>query len=496
MPCRTRAPQRGRSRPARALPASAIALALLLGGCGAAGPDYVRPDTAAPAAWHTEPGWQPGQPRDSELKGDWWTLFGDPELNRLATLALAHNNTLALAQSRLDQARAQTAQVRSALTPHLGLQAGTSRFQTSADRPLASYSSPNSSVVQSDFNAGLAASYEVDLAGRVHRQLESARASEAQSGADFENTRLVLLAQLAGSYFSLRALDAESAVVQQLLDAQQKALNLVKKRHQLGAGSALDVARQESQVGASEAQLQALHDSRARQEHAIATLSGQAAPGFALAVDTTLAAPPALPLLAPASLLERRPDVASAERAMAASNAQIGIASSAWYPQLTLAGFYGGDTNTLSNLFSAPSVLWSLGVGATQSLFDAGYTRAAVDTAQAAYAQAAANYRQAVLVAFQDVQDSLSSQAALQAEAKSLEQASRSAAQAQSLAEKLYQGGATSQQDYLLAQQSRLDYQRLLVQNQGQQLLNSVQLIKALGGGWQPQAAEPAHAPQ
>ena len=141
-------------------------------------------------------------------------------------------------------------------------------------------------------------------------------------------------------------------------------------------------------------------------------------------------------------------------------------------------------------------MLWSLGVGATQSLFDAGYTRAAVDTAQAAYAQAAANYRQAVLVAFQDVQDSLSSQAALQAEAKSLEQASRSAAQAQSLAEKLYHGGATSQQDYLLAQQSRLDYQRLLVQNQGQQLLNSVQLIKALGGGWQPQAAEPAHAPQ
>ena len=478
---------RSRVPGARALPSVGLVLAILLGGCGAVGPDYVRPDSAVPTNWHTEPGWQPGQPRDSALKGDWWTLFGDAQLNALAARALARNNTLAVAQSHLEQSRAQTAQVSSALTPHVSLQAGTSRFQSSADRPLAAYNAPNSSVVQSDFNAGLAASYEVDLSGRVRRQLENARASEAQSGADFENTRLVLMAQLASSYFSLRELDAETAVVQQTLQAQRATLAFVNNRHALGNASALDVDQQQGVVYGSEAQLQTLHDARARFEHAIATLTGEAAPGFSLVVDPTLPAPPALPLLQPASLLERRPDVASAERAMAATNAQIGMAASAAYPTLMLNSFYGNDTNTLASLFDAPSILWSLGVGATQTLFDAGYTKAAVKAAEANYAQAGANYRQAVLVAFQEVQDSLSTQAALQSAATSLRRAMDSAAHAQSLSVARYEAGATNVLERLQAEQTLLGFQRQWVQNQVQQLLAAVQLIKAMGGGWTPE---------
>ena len=462
-----------------------LAATAFLAGCGAVGPDYVRPKMGAPVDWKTEPGWQSGQPRDSELKGDWWTLFDDAGLNRLAAQALAHNNTLALAQSRLDQARAQTAQANSALLPHLALQGGTSRFQTSANRPLAAYGTPNSAVVQSDFNVGLAASYEVDLSGRVRRLVENARASEAQSGADFENTRLVLMAQLATSYFSLRELDAESQVVQKILDAQRKTLAFVVNRHELGNASALDVDQQQSLVYGTETQLQTLQDSRARFEHAIATLTGQAAPEFTLAVDGQMAKVPALPLTQPASLMERRPDVASAERAMAAAKAQIGIAASAWYPTLMLNSFYGNDTNTLSSLLDAPSVLWSLGVSATQTLFDAGHTRAAVDAAKAGYEQAAANYRQTVLIAFQDVQDSLTTEASLQSSARSLEHASDSAAHALSLSQARYQGGAANLLELLVAEQTQLGYQRQAVQNRGQQLLASVQLVKALGGGWQ-----------
>jgi len=481
---------RGASRrpAAWALHSGGLALALALTGCGAVGPDYARPDTPVPANWHTEPGWQQGQPRDSERKGDWWTVFGDAQLNALATRALARNNTLAAAQSRLDQARAQTAQVSSALLPHVSLQAGSARFQTSADRPLAAYNTPNASVVQSDFNAGLAASYEVDLSGRVHRELENARASEAQSGADFENTRLVLMAQLASNYFSLRELDAETAVVQKILDVQRQTLEFFNNRHALGNASALDVDQQQSVVAGSEAQLQTLIDARARFEHAIATLTGDAAPGFSLAAEPTLPTAPALPLLQPASLLERRPDIASAERAMAATNAQIGIAASAGYPTLMLSSLYGNDTNTLSNLFSLPSLLWSLGVGATQTLFDAGYTSAAVNAAKASYAQATANYRQAVLVAFQDVQDRLSTQAALQSAAASLNRAVQSSAHAQSLSEVRYQAGAANVLERLQAEQTLLGFERQRVQNQGQQLLTTVQLIKAMGGGWKPEA--------
>ncbi|MDD0811588.1 efflux transporter outer membrane subunit [Curvibacter sp. RS43] len=464
---------------------------LLLAGCSAVGPDYQRPAVTTPAQWQTEPGWQNGQPRDTEPKGSWWTLYGDSQLNALMDLAQRQNNTLALAQSRLEQARAQTNSALGALLPRVGLQGGTSRYQTSANRPVTSYTSTNSSVQQNDYNLALTVSYEVDLSGRVRRQLEGARASEAQSQSDLENTRLLLGAQLASSYLALRGLDAEIEVLQQTLRAQRKTLDFVNARHELGSASGIDVGQQQGLLSGTEAQLQSLHDARARFEHALATLTGQPAPNFRLSASSQLPTPPQVALGQPADLLERRPDIASAERAMAAANAQIGIASSGYYPSLTLSSLYGDDSGSLAKLFSGPSLLWSLGLSATQTLFDGGRTTAAVNVAKASHQQASANYRQAVLVAFQEVQDGLSTQAALRQSSRALQQAVASAEKVLSLSQARYQAGASSLLEVVLAQQTLLGYQRQEVQNRSQQLLTSVQLVKALGGGWQ---AEPGTA--
>ncbi|MDD0839922.1 efflux transporter outer membrane subunit [Curvibacter sp. HBC61] len=471
---------------------------LLLTGCSAVGPDYQRPSVATPAQWQTEPGWQSGQPRDTEAKGDWWTVYGDPQLNALMALALTQNNTLALAQSRLDQARAQTNAALGARLPRVGLQGATSRYQTSANRPLTSYTSTNSSVQQNDYNLALTVSYEVDLAGRVRRQLEGVRASEAQSQADFENTRLLLGAQLASSYLALRGLDAEIEVLQQTLRAQRKTLDFVTARHELGSASGIDLGQQQGLLAGTEAQLQSLRDTRARFEHALATLTGQPAPSFKLPPSSALPPPPLVALGQPADLLERRPDIASAERAMAAANAQIGVASSAYFPSLTLSSLYGNDSGRLAQLFTGPSLLWSLGLSATQTLFDGGRTQAAVNVAQASHQQASAQYRQVVLVAFQEVQDGLSTQAALRESSRALQQAVAAAEKVLSLSQARYQAGASSLLEVVLAQQTLLGYQRQEVQNRSQQLLTSVQLIKALGGGWQvePGTALAAQTPR
>ncbi|MBV8620534.1 MAG: efflux transporter outer membrane subunit [Curvibacter sp.] len=462
-----------------------LASLLALTACGTVGPDYQRPSVETPAQWKTEPGWQPAHPRDAELKGRWWRIFDDARLDRLEEAALTHSPTLAQAQARLDQARAQTAIAQSALVPHVALQGGSSRFQTSQDRPLASYSTPNSSVQQNDYNAALSVSYEIDLSGRIRRQLENARAGEAQSGADFENTRLLLCAQLALSYFSLRELDAELALLDETRQAQAQALDVVQARHELGQASALDAHQQESLLAAIDAQTATLRDQRGRFEHALATLTGVAAPDFALGTTTgPLPSPPAVAAGHPADLLERRPDIAGAERAMAAANAQIGIARSAYYPTLNLGLLYGNDSNSLPNLFVGPSTLWSLGLSATQTLFDAGRNEAGVRMAQAGYRQAEANYRQTVLTAFQEVQDGLSTGDALRQAAGALQAGVQSADQAEALTRLRYQAGAGNRLELAQSQLNRLAYQRQVLQNQGQQLLNAVQLVKALGGGW------------
>jgi len=458
--------------------------ALMLAGC-AAGPSYQRPNAPLAGNWDTEPGWQAGSPRDGDLKGAWWQIYRDDILSALEERALQSGQSLRIAQARVDQARAQADVANSAFFPRLGLQGGAARNHTSAERPQSSYGVPASSVTQNDFNGSFVVSYEPDLFGRVRSQARAAAAGAEQVQADFENTRLILTAELAADYFALREVDTEIDILRRTLAAQQNGLDFIRARYELGAGLALDLKQQQARVAATQTQLTLLADQRSRYVHAIATLVGTPAPGFSLAAEATMSTIPAIPLVAPSTLLERRPDIAAAERAMAASNVQIGVARSAYFPALQLTAQYGSDANQWGRLFTAPSMLWALGIGATQTLFDAGRTRANVAIAEAGYQQAVASYRQTVLVAMQEVQDGLDGTANLQQAMTSAKIATDNAAEVLALTNERYAAGIATHFEVVLAEETFLGYQRQYAQQHGQQLLNSVRLIKALGGGWQ-----------
>jgi NodT family efflux transporter outer membrane factor (OMF) lipoprotein len=469
--------------------ASAPILLAVMTLCGCAvGPDYQRPDAPLAQHWKTDAGWLAGQPRDAELKGAWWEIFGDAELNRLQQQALQSGQTILIAQARVVQARAQANVADSAYFPQIGVEAGAARSRSSADRPLSNPNTRNVSIIQNDFTGSFTVDYEADLFGRVRRQAESAHAGAEQAQADFENTRLVLTTELAADYFALRETDAEIDLLRQTLDAQDKALDYVRARHDLGAASGLDLNQQQGLTAATETQLTLLQNQRAGYQNAIAALVGVPAPDFALAFDPKMAAAPAIPLTTPSTLLERRPDIAAAERGMAAANAQIGLAQSAYYPSLGLSAAYGSESNRLSNLFSAPALLWSVGVSAAQTLFDGGRISANVDFAKAGYQESVANYRQTVLNAFQEVQDGLNGEAALTRAGKSAKVAADSAENSLGLSVDRYRSGVATNLEVVVAEQTFLGYRRQEVQLQGQRLLNAVKLIKALGGGWHTDA--------
>ncbi|HWT70776.1 MAG TPA: efflux transporter outer membrane subunit [Oxalicibacterium sp.] len=470
-----------RVRPAPLL--LALSAAFALGGC-AVGPDYQRPDAPVARSWKTDPGWQAGLPRDAELKGAWWEIFGDAELNRLQQQALKDGQTMIIAQARVEQARAQANVAHSGFFPQIGAQLGASRGRSSAERPLSSPDSHNVSIIQSDFNGSFTVDYEADLFGRVRRQAESAQAGAQQAQADLENTRLILTAELAADYFALRETDAEIDLLRQTLGAQNKGLDYIRARHDLGAASGLDLNQQQGLTAATETQLTLLENQRAAYPNAIAALVGVPAPDFTLAFDSQMAAVPAIPLTTPSTLLQRRPDIAAAERAMAAANAQIGLAKSAYFPALGLSAAYGSDANRLANLFSAPALLWSVGASAAQTLFDGGRISADIDFAKAGYQESVANYRQTVLNAFQEVQDGLNGDAALLRAGKSAKIAADSAENSLGLSVDRYRSGVASNLEVVVAEQTFLGYRRQQVQLQGQRLLNAVKLIKALGGGW------------
>ena len=306
-----------------------------------------------------------------------------------------------------------------------------------------------------------------------------------QSTAELENVRLLITADLASAYFNLRALDVELDVLSRSIGVQRRALKLVNDRHDLGAASGLDVAQQQALLDSTLTQLDLLRRQRAVFEHALATLTGTAAPAFSLPPELKIPAPPAIPLRVPSDVLERRPDVAAAERAMAAANAQIGIASAAFFPSVTLAGAYGFESRTLSALFDSPSLIWSLGVSLLQPLFDAGRIQANVDFSTAGYAATVANYRRVVLTAMQEVQDGITGLAALESASAQVAKAIASATRALDLATARYEGGIAAYLEVIVAQQALLNNERLSAQLQGQRLLTSVFLVKALGGDWQ-----------
>ena len=468
--------------------AHAAALAALTAGC-AVGPDYHRPSAEVPPSWRPEAPWHEAAPDDAALKGDWWELFHDPQLNPLVEKAMTGNQNLRVAAARLQQSQAELTIARSALFPAVALSASASRGKDSANRPLAAYAVPNQSTVQNDFRLGPSVNYELDLFGRVRREVEGARATAQQAEADFENARLVLLATLVSDYFSLREADAEMEVVRRSLDLQQDALKFVSSRHDLGFATGLDLAQQEALLDSSATQLELLQNQRNQLEHAIATLVGTAAPSFVLAASAQTPPLPAPPVGLPSDLLQRRPDVASAERAMAAANARIGVARAAYFPSIDLApGFgvpsLGWESNALASLFTAPSRLWSFGLSASQTLFDAGKTRANVRFADADYTAAVATYRQTVLTAMEEVENGITGLASLERAEVQAGASVRSAQRAFDIATDRYKGGVATYLDVITAQQTLLTNQRQAVQIQGQQFATAVFLVKALGGGW------------
>jgi NodT family efflux transporter outer membrane factor (OMF) lipoprotein len=467
---------------------AAVLAAALAAGC-AVGPDYHKPQTEVPPAWQPEAPWHEAAPNDAALKGEWWQLFQDGALNALVERALAGNQDLRVAALRLEQAQDQVTVARSALYPLVGLSAAAARGKTSANRPLSQYGTSSQATVQNDFVVGTTVNYEADLFGRVRRDVEGARASAQQAEADFENTRLVLTALLGTDYFALRELDAEIAVVRHSLDLQRDALGFISSRHDLGFATGLDLAQQQALVDSSATQLELLINQRAQFEHAIATLVGTPAPSFALPARAATASPPPIPLGLPADLLQRRPDVASAERSMAAANARIGVARAAYYPSIILGtGFgepnAGWQSNALSTLFDAPSRLWSIGLSATQTLFDAGKTRANVRIATADYDAAVAAYRRTVLTAMEEVENGITGLASLGRAMTQADASVKSAEEAFDIATARYKGGVDTYLEMITAQQALLSNQRQAVQVHGQQFATTVYLVKALGGGW------------
>lgn len=456
---------------------------LLMAGCEV-GPKYQRPAAQVPAQWSTQGPWQTAAPSDTFPKGDWWSLFNTTELDRLEKQAIATNQTLEAAKARLAQARAFAMIQSSPLFPQASVNPQTERERYSQNRQSLGGTPATRADTENLFAVPFNINYEVDLFGQVRRNLESANAQLQASAADLANVQLIMTSELAADYFSLRELDTEVEVVRQALDFQQKDYDLVVRREQGGVASGLDVSQQATVLDATRAQLELLLQQRLQYEHAIAVLVGEPASTFKLAAHPLDTPPPQIPTGVPSEILQRRPDVATAERQMAAANAQIGVAKTAFYPFVSIFGNGGLSSRDITNLISAPSAIWALGGQAVQPLFQGGKNRANLAQAKASYDQTVANYRQDVLVAFQQVEDALSNLNTLQSAAQSQDKAVQDAQRALTIANNRYVGGITTYLDVVTAEETLLSNQRLATQIRGQQMVNSVYLAKALGGGW------------
>jgi multidrug efflux system outer membrane protein len=467
--------------------AATLMASVCLAGC-AVGPKYQRPAVPAPPAWKAEGPWREAAPKDAIPKGTWWEIFHDEELNRYEQQLLTANQSLAAARDRLDQARLLARVASAGLFPTLSANPSASRNRYSANRPQIITTS--TAFTQSVYEIPFALNYEVDLFGRARKNLQAANASLQGTAADLQNVQLVLTAELAADYFRLRELDSESQVVQESVKIQQEGLALVNQRHQGGIASGLDLAQQQTLLDSTVTQLYLLQQQRAQFEHAMAVLTGNAASTFSVAVAPLRATPPPVPLGMPSDLLERRPDVATAERAMAQENALVGVAKTSFYPQFTISGAGGFESTSLGSLITAPSAFWSLGGDLLQPIFNGGRNRANLAATKSAYDESVANYRESVLTAFQQVEDSLSGLNSLSQAAGSQSAAVTDARRALEIANNRYVGGLTTFLDVITAQSVLLTNERLSTQLLGQQMVTSVLLVKALGGGWDASAIQ------
>jgi len=460
----------------------AACLALLLSGC-VVGPKYVRPSVAVPTAYKESGGeqdaiWKTSQPRDEASRGNWWESFGDTRLNDLESRLNASNQNIAAAAAAVLAARAVVRESRAQYYPTVAAapSIANSRLSTFGPKPAG--------VTYSEFAMPVEASWEPDLWGRVRNTVRANTYAAQASAADLENVRLAAQTDLAADYYELRAQDELRRLLDATANAYAEALELNRSLWQAGLNSDEAVAQAESQWRAAQAQATSLGDLRAQYEHAIAVLVGQPAPSFSITPEPLKTTIPAVPAGVPSELLERRPDIAAAERAVAQANAQIGVAQAAFYPNITLSPSAGLENLSVAQWFTWPSRVWSVGPWLAETLFDAGLRKATVRQYRAAYDETVANYRQTVLTAFQQVEDNLASVRILTQAIDQQDAAVLSAERNLQEATVRYRAGIDPYLNVIAAQTILLSSQQTVVNFQEQQMVASVQLIKALGGGW------------
>jgi NodT family efflux transporter outer membrane factor (OMF) lipoprotein len=459
----------------------ALAGLALLAGCSFA-PAYHPPAPVTPVAYKEAGPWQPASPTDLSAAGDWWTLFGDQTLNGLEQRVQSDNPTLAGALGRYDESRAYLAEARSGLFPHIGLSTDITDNRQSDNRPLRGSNQPD--LYPAD-TVGGSIGYELDLWGRVRNSVAAGKAEAQASGDDLAGIRLSLEAKLATGYFALRGYDRQIQLLEATVDAFSKADKMTRRRFSGGIATGIETGQSGAELAEAQAQLEEVRNARALTEHAIASLVGTPASNFTVAPDPIDIALPNVPVGLPSTLLQRRPDVAAAERRMYAANREIGVAKAAFFPSISLGGQGGFQNTGLPSLFTAPNIFWSVGPSAVLNLFDGGRRRAQVAVSRAAWTQATADYRGQVLKAFQDVEDGLSKLHHLGAEGAAEDQAVQQAAQAERLTLNRYVKGAVNYLDVVTAQTTALRVRRQAIALDTQRLQASVSLIQALGGGWQ-----------
>lgn len=473
----------------RTLSRSALTLSIaiaLLTGCSV-GPDYVQPTVSEPAHYKESGPWKKAQPRDDISKGNWYTIFHDPKLNELEAEAQSANQTLRAAVARVSEARAVARETEAGFFPSINFNADGSRQRTSPNNGQAVAQSGGHTSATTFTSATVVPfdlSYELDIWGKVRRSFEASGDQAQASLADYENVLLTLKADVAINYFALRTADSEIDVQRRTIKSYQDALDLTNSRFKGGISTQLDVEQSQATLAAAQAQLATLDQDRAKVEHAIAVLVGQPPATFSLPFNPLDLRLPAIPAGLPSDLLERRPDVAAAERRVAAQNAEIGVAIAAYFPSVNLTGQTGLDSGDLGLLFNWQSRIWSYGPNIQFPIFEGGQISATVKQQRASYEENVANYRQSVLVAFQDVEDSLSSLRYLARQAEAEDRAFESYKKALDLTNARYTTGLVSYFDVIQAQSLALGSEQLTVQIEGNRMTTTVQLIKALGGGW------------
>lgn len=454
-----------------------LSVAAMLGACSV-GPDYVKPDMQAPTSFKEAQGWKNAQPRDEVPRGKWWEIFGDQELNMLVEQVEVSNQSIRAAEAQFRQSQALAQQAKAGLYPTITGSASVTRSRSGSTAG----GGTGSPVTM--HSLGLDASWETDIWGKVRRLVESGNASLQASAADLQSAKLSAQATLAQDYFLLRTADTSKKLLDDTVAAYEKSLQLTKNQYAAGVAARGDVVVAETQLKSAQAQAVDVGVQRAQLEHAIAVLIGKAPAEFSIAPVTFNPTLPNVPVGVPSELLERRPDVASAERNVAAANAKIGVAQAAFYPDLTLTGSAGFQSSSLAKWLTLPSRFWALGPVLAQTLFDGGLRQAQTDQAIAVFDQDVANYRQTALTAFQEVEDNLAALRILEQEAQLQDEAVKAARDSVEITTNQYKSGIVSYINVVNVQTIALTNERTALAILGNRLTAAVLLVKALGGGW------------